>query len=73
MIVMQKSKPIFSQGQQSKFQQLQLEVTALEAQLDSVLKEDMQLDNYAHSAIPLVYVSDRTAKTGIRLTQDVEN
>ena len=41
MIVMnQKSQPIFSRGQQNKFQQLQQEVSALEEQVkDALLKQ----------------------------------
>ena len=69
MIVMQESKQVFSMGQQSKFQQLQLEVIALEEQLKNFLNEQTpQIDTYgSHSPIPLVYVDDRVAKTGIRL------
>jgi hypothetical protein len=72
MIGMQKSQQVFSSGQQSKFQQLQLEVAALEEQLKNVLNESTQLtDNYSlHSPIPLIYVDDRIAKTGIRLAHE---
>jgi hypothetical protein len=72
MIVMQKPQPVFSTGQQSKFQQLQLEIAALEEQVENTLKEQLaQADNYdLHSPIPLIYVSDRFAKSGIRLAQE---
>jgi hypothetical protein len=69
---MQKSPSVFEPGQESKFQQLQREVTALEKQLEHVLKEQLELvDNYdSHSPIPLIYVSDRFAKSGIRLDSE---
>ena len=72
MIVMQESKQVFSMGQQSKFQQLQLEVIALEEQLQNVLNEQTPLtENYgSYSPIPLIYVNDQVAKTGIKLAHE---
>jgi hypothetical protein len=69
---MQESQPVFAPGQQSKIQQLQLEVAALEEQLENVLKEQLKLtsDYDAHLPIPLIYVDDRFAKSGIRLTHE---
>ena len=69
MIVMYESKQVFSVGQQSKIQQLQLEVGALEEQLKNILNEPTKLtDSYnLHSPIPLIYVNDQVAKTGIKL------
>lgn len=65
---MQKSKQVFSNRQQSKFQQLQLEVAALEAQVEEALKEQFELTNFDSQPIPLTYVNDRVAKSGIKLT-----
>ena len=65
---MQKSKQVFSSNQQSKFQQLQLEVAALEAQVEEALKQQFELTHLDSQPIPLVYVDDRTAKSGIKLT-----
>ena len=75
MIVMPESKQVFSMGQLSKFQQLQLEVNALEEQLKNVLNEQTPLtDNYgSHSPIPLMYVNEQAAKTGIRLGHKARN
>jgi len=72
---MQKSPSVFEPGQESKFQQLQREVSALEQQLEHVLKEQLELvDNHdSHLPIPLVYVSDRFAKSGIRLDSDMKS
>lgn len=68
---MQKSQPVFDPGQQSKFQQLQLEIKALEEQVENALKQQLeQADCNAHSPIPLIYVSDRFAKSGIKLAQE---
>ncbi|MEL6909701.1 MAG: hypothetical protein AAFR62_08265 [Cyanobacteria bacterium J06629_2] len=66
---MQKSKQVFSVGQQSKFQQLQLEVSALEQQLERVLREQIATANNSNSQppIPLVYVNEQVAKSGIKL------
>ncbi|MEM7591565.1 MAG: hypothetical protein AAF383_08600 [Cyanobacteria bacterium P01_A01_bin.83] len=72
---MAKSKQVFSKAQQSKFQQLQLEVAALEEQLANSLKEQVDVtycDN-CQMPIPLIQVSDRTAQTGIRLAHDLSN
>lgn len=70
--VMQESQPVFEPGQQSKIQQLQLEVSALEEQVENVLKEQLKLtsDYDSHSPIPLIYVDDRFAKSGIKLTHE---
>lgn len=72
--VMQESQqPVFAPGQQSKIQQLQLEVTALEEQVENVLKEQLRLTSEyddAHLPIPLTYVDDHFAKSGIRLTHE---
>ena len=76
MIVMnQKSPQVFSTGQQSKFQQLELEVAALEKQVENALKEQKQLihDYNSSSSIPVIYVNDQIAKTGVRLTPDAVN
>ncbi len=73
MIVMnQKAQKVFSIGQQSKFQQLQLEVAALEEQVENLLKEQTTIinDYKSLSPIPLIYANDQAAKTGVRLTQD---
>lgn len=69
---MQKSQSVFEPGQQSKFQQLQLEIAALEKQVERALKQQLsQADNHdSHSPIPLIQVSDRFAKSGIRLAQE---
>jgi hypothetical protein len=69
---MQESQPLFDPGQQSKIQQLQLEVTALEEQVENVLKEQLKLTTQydSHLPIPLIYVDDRFAKSGIRLTHE---
>lgn len=68
----QRSQKVFSRRQQNKFQQLQLEVAALEAQVENALKEQMILthDYHSLSPIPLVCANDQTAQTGIRLTPD---
>ncbi|MEM6614300.1 MAG: hypothetical protein AAF652_19035 [Cyanobacteria bacterium P01_C01_bin.72] len=63
---MQKSKQVFSIGQQSKFQQLQLEVAALEKQVENVLREQLTIAN-SHNpqpSIPLVYVNEQVAQSG---------
>ena len=75
MIVMQESKQVFSIGQQSKFQQLQLEVRALEEQLKNILNEPTELTgNYnLHFPIPLIYVNEQVAKTGIKLAHKVRD
>lgn len=73
MIVMnQNARKVFSIGQQSKFQELQLEVAALEEQVENFLKEQTTIinDYKSLSPIPLIYVNDQAAKTGVRLTQD---
>ena len=64
------TKQVFSTGQRAKFQELQIKIAALEEQVEKAVKEQSSLctgnisDN---SAIPLVYVSDRVAKSGIKL------
>ena len=65
------TKQIFSTGQQAKFQELQIEIAALEKQVENALKEQSSLgiDRTSDSAIPLIYVNDRVAKSGIRLTK----
>lgn len=65
-------KQIFSTRQQAKFQELQIEIAALEKQVENALKEQslLGIDNTANSAIPLIYVNDRVAKSGIKLTQE---
>lgn len=70
MIVMPRSKQVFSTRQQDKFQQLQLEVAALEAQLEHLLREQLKLTNQHHSQvpIPLMQVNEQLASNGIRLT-----
>ena len=76
MIVMnQKSPQVFSTGQQSKFQQLELEIAALEERVENALKEQPQLINNCNSLspIPLIYLNDQIAKTGVRLTPDTVN
>ena len=67
---MQKSKQVFSVRQQSKFQQLQLEVIALEKRVENALKEQLLTSLNTHLPIPLKYVNDRLAKSGIRLTHE---
>jgi hypothetical protein len=70
---MQESQsPVFAPGQQSKIQQLHLEVTALEEQVENVLKEQLRLtsEHDTHLPIPLIYVDDHFAKSGIRLTHE---
>ena len=68
---MQKSKQVFSVGQQTKFQQLQLEVAALEQQVVDALQQQLQItSDRGQAAIPLLYVDDRVAKSGIRLTHE---
>jgi hypothetical protein len=69
---MPESQPVFDPGQQSKIQQLQLEVAALEEQLENVLNEQLKLTREYDSdlPIPLIYVDDRFAKSGIRLTHE---
>ena len=63
----QKPKQVFSSGQESKFQQLQLEVAALEQQVKDALKEQTTLihDYKSLAPIPLIYAKDQTAKTGV--------
>lgn len=75
MIVMQKFPQVFSTEHQSKFLQLQLEVAALEQQMGNLLQKrwEQTKDRHSHSPIPLVYVSDRTAKTGIKLAHDTSS
>ena len=76
MIVMnQKSPQVFSTGQQSKFQQLELEIAALEEQVENALKEQTQLtsDYNSPSPVPLIYVNDQISQTGVRLTPDTVN
>ena len=70
MIAMPKSKPVFSTRQQSQFQQLQLEVAALEKQLENILKEQWKLTNQLDSQVPVPLIQDneQLASTGIRLT-----
>ena len=65
------TKQIFSTGQQAKFQKLQIEIAALEKQVQNALKEQslLSIDNTANSAIPLIGVNEQVAKSGIRLTQ----
>lgn len=72
MLVMnQKAQQVFSIGQQSKFQKLQLEVAALEEEVANYLQQQTpQSDHNSHPPIPLIYVNDQIAKTGIRLPQD---
>lgn len=69
---MQKSQPVFNPGQQSKFQQLEIEIAALEEQVKNVLKKELrQADDYnSPSPIHVIYVSDRFAKSGIKLAQE---
>lgn len=62
----QKFQPILSTTQQNKLLQLQLEIETLEKQVDYILKS--QLATRGNSPI---YLSNRFAKTGIRLA-DVE-
>ena len=71
MIAMPKSKPVFSTTQQSQFKQLQLEVAALEEQLEKIIKEQWELTNQPDSQvpIPLIQVNEQLANTGIRLSQ----
>ncbi|MEL6930233.1 MAG: hypothetical protein AAFO95_16580 [Cyanobacteria bacterium J06600_6] len=66
---MQKSKQVFSVGQQTKFQQLQLEITALEKQVENALQKQSELTDFNSYPIHLNYVDDRIAKSGIKLTQ----
>ena len=70
---MQKSKQVFSTGQQAKFQELQIEIAALEKQVEKALKEQslLVIDNTSdNSAIPLIYVNEQVAKSGIRLAHE---
>ena len=66
------TKQIFSTGQQAKFQELQIEIAALEKQVQNALKEQslLSIDNTANSAIPLIGVNEQVAKSGIRLTHE---
>lgn len=76
MLVMnQKAQQVFSLGQQSKFQKLQLEVAALEEQVENAMREQTALinDYKSLSPIPLVYANENSAKTGVRLAQDTVN
>ena len=75
MIVMNQKQQVFSTGQQNKFQQLELEIAALEEQVENALKEQTQLTNNYNSPspIPLIYVNDQISKTGVRLTPDTAN
>ena len=67
----QKSQQAWSTVQQEKLRQLQLEVAALEKQLENLVTRVPLTNDYnLQSPIPLIYVSDRTAKTGIRLAHD---
>ena len=65
------TKQIFSTGQQAKFQELQIEIAALEKQVEDALKEQslLSIDRTSNSAIPLIYVNEQVAKSGIRLTK----
>ena len=69
MVVMQTFQQALSTEQQSKFRQLQLAVAALEQQLENTLTKQLKQtkDGTSDLPIPLTYVSDRTAKTGIKL------
>ena len=69
MVVMQASERVLSTQQQSKFRQLQLAVAALEQQVKNTLTKQLNQtkDDTSDLPIPLTYVSDRTAKTGIKL------
>ena len=69
---MQNIKQVFSIGQQSKLQQLQLEVAALEEQVEKALKEQLEISNNysSRSPIPLIYVNDQVAKSGIKLAPE---
>ena len=75
MIVMNQKQQVFSIGQQSKFQQLELEVAALEEQVENALKEQTKLTNNYNSPspVPLIYVNEQISKTGVRLTPDTAN
>ena len=66
------TKQIFSTGQQAKFQELQIEIAALEKQVEDALKEQslLSIDRTSNSAIPLIYVNEQVAKSGIRLTRE---
>lgn len=66
---MQKSKQVFSVRQQNKFQQLQQEVAALQEQVENALKKQ-SFANFDSQPIPLVYVDERTARSGIKLTHE---
>ena len=70
MTTMPKSQQVFSTRQQSQFQQLQLEVAALEKRLENLLQEQWKLTNDYNSQlpIPLIHVNEQIASTGIRLT-----
>lgn len=61
--------------QQSKLHQLQLEVTALEEQVQNALKSKMQLgEGYSsQSPILLVYTRDRLDRTGIRFADNAKS
>ena len=71
MIAMPKSKPVFSTRQQSQFQQLQLEVAALEEQVENIIKEQLELANQPDSQVlvPRIQDNEQLASTGIRLSQ----
>ena len=66
------TKQIFSTGQQAKFQELQIEIAALEKQVEDALKEQslLSIDRTSNSAVPLIYVNEQVAKSGIRLTRE---
>jgi hypothetical protein len=71
----QTTQQVLSRGQQNKFQQLQEEVSALEQQVKKALVKQLEpvSERNAYLPIPLVCVSDRIAKTGIKLAHDNSN
>lgn len=69
----QKFKQAWSTAQQDKLHQLQLEVAALEKQLENILAPAQLTDRYSsQSPISIISTSDRLTRTGIKLAPDAD-
>lgn len=65
----QKLKQAWSTAQQDKLHQLQLEVTALEKQIENTLAPAQLSDRYSsHPPISIISTGSRLAQTGIKST-----
>ena len=67
-------KPVFPSIQQNKLNQLQQEIEALEKQLGVTLKNQQLEPDYSNSSpIPLTQIDEQTARTGIKLTSNLNS